>query len=184
MLPLLFTRVWTVLYTALKAAENTMPRGQYDRTNRLVPIEIRFWRKVEKRSPDECWPWLGATGSFGHGHLFKGGIGRAGRHLINAHRVSYELHNGSIPNGMCVLHKCDNPPCVNPEHLFLGTKADNSADMVKKGRQKRGFDLPHTKLSEADKALIRAADGITQKSLAEQFGVSQAHISMIRSGER
>ena len=77
-----------------------------------------------------CWGWIGATSS-GYGRLGRGGRGEG---LVYAHRLSWELRNGPIPEGMCVLHRCDNPPCSNPDHLFLGTKADNNRDMSVKGR--------------------------------------------------
>ena len=108
--------------------------------------------------------------------------------LKGAHRVSYEIHKGNIPDGMCVLHTCDNPGCVNPEHLWLGTHKDNSNDMSRKGRSGfqgvRGSAHPSTKLSTADVQQIRElhSNGLRQVELAEMFGCHNSHISRIVRG--
>lgn len=100
------------------------------------PLADRFWEKVRKT--DGCWEWLAYTCKFGYGR-----IGGVRGQVLDAHRVSWELHNGPIPEGICVLHHCDNPPCTNPDHLFLGTLSDNLADMYAKGRQgPRGLSGP------------------------------------------
>jgi hypothetical protein len=98
----------------------------------VVSTESRFWPKVDKRGDTECWPWQAGTFQFGHGLLRDQG------RLRKAHRISWELHFGEIPDGLCVCHRCDNPPCVNPSHLFLGTQRDNIADRDQKGRTARG----------------------------------------------
>lgn len=94
------------------------------------PLESRFWAKVQRTRG--CWRWLGAKHPTGYGVI---GAGRRGDGLVLAHRLSWMIHRGEIPEGMCVCHHCDNPPCTNPKHLFLGTKADNAQDMVSKGRR-------------------------------------------------
>ena len=97
---------------------------------RYRTVKERFWDKVEKSSG--CWMWLGSKGSHGYGQTSnRGGY-------ILAHRMSWELAYGTIPTGMCVLHKCDNRECVNPNHLFIGTKSDNTQDMMRKGRNYTG----------------------------------------------
>jgi hypothetical protein len=91
----------------------------------------RFWKKVIKGKEDECWLWIGV--------INKGGYGRISikEKSILIHRFSYELHKGKIPNGLYVLHSCDNPPCCNPKHLWLGTLSENTQDMWNKNRRKR-----------------------------------------------
>ena len=100
-------------------------------SGRPASIAERFWRYVRKT--DGCWEWTGATQFPGYGKLGLGDGARVGY----AHRISWELHYGSIPEGMEVLHRCDNPPCSRPDHLFLGSQADNLADMRAKGRAYR-----------------------------------------------
>lgn len=98
------------------------------RTYERVPAAVRFWRHVKKS--DGCWLWTASKTALGYGQL--GAPERSSNYL--AHRLSYEINVGPIPDRMCVLHRCDTPACVNPAHLFLGTKRDNSRDMEAKGR--------------------------------------------------
>jgi hypothetical protein len=96
------------------------------------PPEERFWEKVRKAGPEECWEWSGVKLPRGYG------IFTIGYTKIYSHRYAWSLGNGEIPDGMYVCHKCDNPSCCNPAHLFVGTASDNNADMDRKGRARRG----------------------------------------------
>ncbi len=100
--------------------------------NHAKTLVQRFWEKVQKT--DGCWIWTGAT-TQGYGVIRAEGPSRA---MIRAPRLSYEIHVGPIPKGKHILHHCDNPPCTNPEHLFVGTSKDNAEDMVRKGRSTKG----------------------------------------------
>jgi hypothetical protein len=103
----------------------------------VSPPELRFWARVNLEGPvhpvlkTRCWPWTGCKKSDEYGYFTAPGCG--GR----AHRYAYHRYRGPIPDGLCVLHHCDNPSCVRPDHLFLGTRLDNIADMMAKGRQSR-----------------------------------------------
>lgn len=144
----------------------------------------RFWAKVHRT--DTCWVWTGGNNGFGHGRFWR--LGR----LEGSHRVSYELCVGPIPQGMQVLHHCDNPKCVRPEHLFIGTAADNIHDMLAKGRGVQmtkpealshpGEQHPGAKVSQKQVAEIRkryAAGGVNQTALGREFDLSQTQISNI-----
>ena len=97
------------------------------------PLEERFWANVDKEGNGACWMWRGTKTSYGYGKM------RDHYKHVGTHRVSYMLNVGPIPSKMHVLHKCDMPACVNPDHLFLGTQADNMKDMFKKGRNRNQF---------------------------------------------
>lgn len=110
----------------------------------IKPAIDRFMDKVKICSENDCWLWTGATdNAFGYGKF------RLNGKSINAHRASFILFNGEIPEGLFVCHKCDNPPCVNPEHLFVGTSEDNNKDRSNKGRTARldGYLSPSAKLN-------------------------------------
>ncbi len=136
----------------------------------------RFWSKVNKS--DECWVWTRARNPKGYGWFgFR-------QRLQLAHRVSWMLAFGDIPEGLDVLHSCDNPPCVRPEHLFLGTHGDNNADRHAKGRSAgpKGEVNGNSRLTLEDVREIRALRGqVLQKDLAARFGVNQSNISHIQN---
>lgn len=102
-------------------------------------LEERFWSKVDRGAPDDCWPWLRAISQDGYGRFV---VSLDPQRVVGAHRVAFELTAGAIPHGMNVLHHCDNPRCVNPAHLYAGTQAQNVADMMRRGRW-GGYDPTH-----------------------------------------
>jgi hypothetical protein len=149
------------------------------------PLAVRFWEKVDRRGPDDCWEWLGSRHAFGYGRI---GVGAPSRDIETAHRVSWVLHFGPVPSGKHVLHHCDDPPCVNPAHLFLGDQAANNGDMWAKNRgqlsHRRGSESTMAKLSEEDVRQIRerVAAGEATRALGREFGVSHTAIRYAVSG--
>ena len=152
-----------------------------------------FWSHVDKAGPSTCWLW-----TLGHSPKGYGLFWRNGR-MERTHRVSWELANGTIPHGMCVLHSCDVRSCVNPEHLFLGTNTDNVADMVSKGRQAigdshgarvhpeclaRGSRHGTAKLRQYEIPVIRIllSSGISMMDVANNFGVSERAVHLLKHG--
>lgn len=142
--------------------------------------EERFWFYVPAVHADsECWNWQGRCFA-GIGYpVFK----IAGRQVY-AHRFSYELHHRKSATGMCVCHHCDNPRCVNPAHLFLGTQKDNMDDAVQKGRVPKGEDKGTAILTTVQVAEMLALKSLGTKQLAIRFGVSAPCVSMILAGKR
>ena len=138
-------------------------------------------------SPAGCWVWTGAVNSYGYGIIKIGG--RAGR-VERCHRIAYSVFIGPIARGACALHRCDNPPCFSPDHLFSGTKADNTRDMIAKGRFRKGRpaigELSGTaKLTEPQvlDAITRLLAGETRARIARSTGVTLAAISKIATGK-
>lgn len=144
--------------------------------------KARFWSKVD--TTGVCWQWTAALNEHGYG-IFSAG-GRSGRmHL--AHRVAYELEHSPIPVGLQIRHACDNPPCVNPDHLSVGTHADNTLDRTSRGRQAKGTDFPHARLTDGLVAEIRSryeAGGVTQRDLAAEYGIAQSAICNVVNRRR
>lgn len=136
---------------------------------------VRFWSKVELRGPEECWLWTDGKSLKGYGSMNMGGK------TSQAHRVVWMLTHGSIPTGLLVCHRCDNPPCCNPRHLFVGSSADNTHDMVAKGRlyTPRGEENGLAKLTAAKVREARAlhAAGVGLSELARRLGVDRSNIS-------
>jgi hypothetical protein len=144
-------------------------------TTRGMPIKDRLQCKILLNAETGCWEWTAYKLRTGYGTIIIDGI------VHRAHRVSYEVHCGEIPDGLYVCHRCDNPSCINPEHLFLGTQSDNMEDMHSKdrGADLRGTKHGMAKLADADVIAIRSANYSADK-LASEFGVSKSLIFQIR----
>jgi hypothetical protein len=141
-------------------------------------VEDRFWRQVRKTN--NCWFWTGSPNGKGYGSINLGG---RNKNTVFAHRFSYEIHKGPIPEGLVVMHSCDNPACVNPDHLSVGTHKDNTQDMVRKGRARGGSLKGEANckalLTEEKVRYIRGSKD-THASLARELQVSAVLIGKIR----
>jgi len=150
---------------------------------KLTPISQRLEAKVIKT--DDCWLWQGAKNPNGYGQIWDMDAGR----LRLVHRVSYEQEHGPVADEACVLHRCDVPACVRPSHLFLGTKKDNTQDMIAKGRSRMGVSLPGesnlaARLNAVQVGEIRTlhSGGLAIRACARRYGVSQRTIQRIVRG--
>lgn len=150
------------------------------RGGRRVSVIERFHKYVPVGLlPDECWPWLGSKDAHGYGQL--NALRERGK-MIKAHRMQWEDTLGPIPTGKEVCHRCDNPSCINPGHLFLAAHAENMSDMKEKGRRKgraAGEANGRSKLTTALVAAIRQRDG-SNAEVAADFGISTRHVFRIR----
>lgn len=150
----------------------------------MTTLPERFWPKVEKT--DTCWLWRAAKMAAGYGVIT---LGSRGQGIALAHRVSWEMHYGPVPDGLFVCHHCDVRACVRPDHLFLGTQADNLGDAARKGRMKQpsrptGESHWNTRIPDATVAAIRArlATGAHHRVIASEFGVSRSFVTLVNSG--
>jgi hypothetical protein len=153
------------------------------RTDRMKATFVeRFWARVKKRGPTDCWPWLRGKNQCGYGEMMWE------RKPWLSHRIAYTLKVGPIPSGLWVLHRCDNPGCCNPAHLWIGTAQDNSRDRENKGRgaNRKGEKHPLAKLTASDVVKIRklAANRIPRATIAERFGIHRMYVQLIVSKRR
>lgn len=140
-----------------------------------LTLEDRSRKYSRLNAETGCIEWIGSKSKFGYGRV------RVGENILSAHRAAWESVNGEIPDGLCVLHKCDNPPCINVDHLFLGTQADNVADMNAKGRQavNKGEGNPRAKLTDEHIKRIRQ-DVRLRSEIAIDYGISRVYVGSIQ----
>lgn len=154
-------------------------RGRHCRETQVEVID-KFWSRVDKRGPDDCWEWKGGRFNTGYGIIY------SNNRAMSTHRFSYLLNKGPIPKGMFICHRCDNPPCVNPAHLFAGTPLDNQLDARSKNRfnPKRGEECHWSKLTDDTVSAIRrlVSSGRTMCSVAKEFKIHRGTVRDICRG--
>lgn len=146
-------------------------------------FEAKFWARVDRGAPDDCWEWQACRHHFGHGQInVPASVPIVGGRVHYSHRVAYHLTHGPVPRGLFVCHSCDNPACCNPAHLSAGTQARNMRDMAARGRARH--EQPRAILTEDQVRDIRRrrADGERCCDLAREFGVSYTCISLTSRG--
>jgi hypothetical protein len=175
-----------------------MPKGVYSRDFVPERFEREFWKKYEVKE-NGCWEWTALRSKLGYGRVCLW-LGSKKHKYTSAHRVAWQLKNGEIPDGLFVCHSCDNPPCMNPSHLFLGTPKDNAQDSVRKGRlhfgntngawtqpekRPRGEDNGrHRYKDETLKSFLRDyLAGTAVRPLARKYGITYSHAYRIANGE-
>jgi hypothetical protein len=138
-----------------------------------TPIQ-RFWEKVNKHTLSGCWEWTGSRNDYGYGQMKWDSV-----KVIYAHRFSYELHIGPIPTGLVLMHSCDKPSCVNPDHLTPGTNSDNTKDMILKGRCRTA----KITIEQVREIKRRLAGGEYYRDMAKEFNVSVTTVYFIKTGK-
>jgi len=149
---------------------------------KMTPLSDRMAAQTDTTGgPDACWRWIGAVSDTGYGHV---GLGGRGGGTTKAHRAAWSLVNGPIPAGTDICHRCDNRLCVNPSHLFAGSRLDNMRDAVSKGRQARGNMKPFAKFTPDTVRELRfdRDRGMTQAALAHKYGVAASSVQQIVEG--
>lgn len=152
-----------------------MPRPVKNHNDkRCKPASERFWRHVNKATESGCWEWVGFKNNYGYGQFW------ADNRMVYAHRFSYELHHGKLCDGLFACHRCDNPKCVNPDHLFSGSAKENADDCSKKGRRPKS----RGRFTDKIERLIRkeCEAGVRQPTIAKEFNISIKTVQRIASG--